>query len=60
MCIDALEKQIAKKVINKQPNPCTGIIGNCCRCGNGAYTINPTFTYCIWCGQKLDWSGIDE
>ena len=52
MCIEALEKQIAKKVIVSPYNN----MKYCPICEvsvTGMY-----FDYCVECGQKLDWSGI--
>ena len=54
MCIDALEKQIAKKVIVSPYNN----MKYCPICEvsvTGMY-----FDYCVECGQKLDWSEYDD
>ena len=53
MCIDALEKQIAKKVIVSPYNN----MKYCPICEvsvTGMY-----FDYCVECGQKLDWSEVE-
>ena len=54
MCIDALEKQIAKKVIVSPYNN----MKYCPICEvsvTGMY-----FDYCVKCGQKLDWSEVEQ
>ena len=48
--IGALEKQIARKVVNKCS---TFTMAECPHC-NG--TVNFPNKHCHWCGQKLDWS----
>lgn len=51
VAIQALEKQISKKVLNKKD----GLFANCPNCGcvqNGVWNK----TYCGDCGKKLDWS----
>lgn len=53
MCIEALEKQIAKKVIVSPYNN----MKYCPICEvsvTGMY-----FDYCVECGQKLDWSEVE-
>ena len=53
MCIDALEKQIAKKVIVSPYNN----MKYCPICEvsvTGMY-----YDYCVECGQKLDWSEVE-
>lgn len=56
MAIDALEKQIPNKPQNKEPSDSTNVFftGECPSCG---ILISQccSDTYCMWCGQKLDW-----
>lgn len=57
MAIQALEKQILKKVVKESKWDCV-----CPCCGGSAYTdcedgfYNYSLDYCNNCGQKLDWS----
>ena len=55
---DAMEKQTAEK-----PRKVLGINGNieyeCKYCGESEF-INEIFSYCPWCGQKIDWSDENE
>ena len=51
MAINALEKQIAKKIVIKNDNGRTRRA--CGRCG---CFILPASRFCSKCGQKLDWS----
>lgn len=54
--ISALEKQIPKKVLNRQElkdfyGRCYRLRGNCPECTSIVLQSN----FCEWCGQKLDW-----
>ena len=55
---DALEKETGEK-----PREVLGINGNveyeCGYCGESE-AINEMFSYCPWCGQKIDWSDENE
>ena len=57
--IKALEKQIAKKPIKAQEHIRYAMCYVCPNCGK---TISGTgiANYCYHCGQRLDWSNIDE
>lgn len=64
MIINALEKQVAKKPIQQSTDEKTHYK---CVCGNISMTVYTdgirqgyTPNYCPNCGQKLDWSVIDE
>lgn len=50
MAIKALEKQIAKKVLNKKDT----LFANCPNCGHVQNSIWNK-THCGDCGKKLDW-----
>ena len=50
MAIAALEKQIPKRVINKNNK---GTVGKCPVCHNDNYSY---YSFCCSCGQALDWS----
>lgn len=63
--IDALEKQVAKKVTHEAS------IRTCCTCPSclnvvdefekfGNSTVRVTYSHCKFCGQKLDWSEPNE
>ena len=54
MAINALEKQIAKKVkeLNEEKNL---YVASCTVCG---YLVYRNQRYCDGCGQKLDWSEV--
>lgn len=56
MCIEALEKQIAKKPLVKWN------LYKCCTCNGVVYEqeYNYKYSYCSNCGQKQDWSVFDE
>ena len=51
MAINALEKQIAKKMVIKNDNGRTRRA-----CGGCGCFVLPTSRFCSKCGQKLDWS----
>lgn len=56
LAISALEKQIPKKVLNRQElkdfhGRCYRLRGNCPECTSIVLQSN----FCEWCGQKLDW-----
>lgn len=60
----AIEKQIAKKP-KGETDPMFGDITTVCpNCGNAnlvnPFVISKVYDYCPNCGQKLDWSNIDE
>ena len=57
MCIDALEKQIKKKVKRYSCNIIGEITFNCPSCNLEYYVTDyEDFNYCPNCGQKIDWS----
>ena len=59
MCIDALEKQVAKKVIDITPAFSDTGIYRCPKCKD-IYTFKQGQpNYCSECGQKLDWSEVE-
>lgn len=49
--IKALEKQIPKK----PTDVCTPVI-TCGKCFSDLFDDGLKFTYCPWCGQRIDWS----
>lgn len=49
--IEALEKQIPKK----PTDVCTPVI-TCGKCFSDLFDDGLKFTYCPWCGQRIDWS----
>ena len=57
-CINALEKQIAKKPyvlpINREEN-----FTYCPNCKRNGVLVTPSYDYCTKCGQKLDWGNED-
>ena len=58
ICIEALEKQIAKKLIDRQATydlygEYDGDICTCPRCKNKIYDDGDIY-YCRYCGQKLE------
>ena len=57
MCIDALEKQIAKKIERYSSNTIGEMTFNCPSCNLEYYVTDyEDFNYCPNCGQKIDWS----
>ena len=55
LAIEALEKQIPKKVVNFEKACDT--YGDCPRCGESHwFEGDDSFNYCPDCGQALDWS----
>jgi len=52
LAIEALEKQIAKKPIERPP---FRSIGKCPRCGSNI-SIHNSPGFCGWCGKAIDWS----
>ena len=54
LAIEALEKQIPKKPLNKT-SALSGYYGNC-PCCNTILCDFANYNYCDECGQKLDWS----
>ena len=60
MCIDALEKQIKKKVERYSCNTIGEMTFNCPSCNLEYYVTDyEDFNYCPNCGQKIDW-GVEE
>ena len=63
MAIEALEKQIAKSPNIWGDGYSDGELVydmyNCPTCGK-SYEIDDTYDYCSNCGQKLNWSELDE
>lgn len=65
---EALEKQVAKKVIDKYTRyDADGEYdGDFCDCPNckreiiDGFNLGEDYNYCVHCGQKLDWSEADE
>ena len=57
--IKALEKQIAKKPIKAQEHIRYAMCYVCPNCGK-TFSGTGIANYCYHCGQKLDWSDIDE
>jgi hypothetical protein len=55
MAIEALEKQIPKKVVDMIHRP-NGFYGKCQVCG----CSNARMQFCQRCGHKLDWSEQNE
>lgn len=56
MCIDSLEKQIAKKIERYSSNIVGEITFNCPSCNLEYYVTDyEDFNYCPNCGQKIDW-----
>lgn len=57
VAIDALEKQIPKKPYNLDSVPCN----RCPACYDAVrvYTHGTKLHHCPWCGQALNWHGID-
>lgn len=56
MCMDALEKQAAKKVIVRD----IGVdIYDCPSCEKVYLGCGGVYNYCPDCGQKLDWSEVE-
>ena len=54
--ISALEKQVPKKIFNRQElkdfhGRCYRLRGNCPECTS----VVLQSSFCEWCGQKLDW-----
>lgn len=62
--IDALEKQIPKKPIDKSNNPKDWHIMSCPCCGRVFWNSGEFMHYepkwCEKCGQKIDWSREDD
>ena len=57
MCIEALEKQIKKKVERYSCNTIGEMTFNCPSCNLEYYVTDyEDFNYCPNCGQKIDWS----
>jgi len=57
-CIEALEKQIPKKQIEKFDNN-KRLYCSTCGAYHGIYgdvIIHTSSKYCCWCGQAIDWS----
>lgn len=65
---EALEKQIAKKPVEKYTRyDFNGEYdGDFCKCPNckneiiDGFNLGEDYNYCVHCGQKLDWSEVDE
>ena len=57
--IKALEKQIAKKPIKTQEHIRYAMCYVCPNCGK-TFSGTGIANYCYHCGQRLDWSNIDE
>ena len=56
MCIDALEKQIAKKIKRYDSNIVDEMTFNCPSCNLEYYVTDyEDFNYCPNCGQKILW-----
>ena len=57
MCINALEKQIKKKVERYGCNTIGEMTFNCPSCNLEYYVTDyEDFNYCPNCGQKIDWN----
>ena len=60
MCIDALEKQIKKKIERYSCNTIGEMTFNCPSCNLEYYVTDyEDFNYCPNCGQKIDWNEED-
>lgn len=60
MAIQALEKQIPKKVVKDGERSCKcPCCGGCAKTETGDSFIDYRLDYCDGCGQKLDWSDSD-
>ena len=61
MCIEALEKQIGKKIERYDSNIIGEMTFNCPNCNLEYYVTDyEDFNYCPNCGQKIDWSEADD
>lgn len=58
MCIEALEKEVSKKIYKVLPATPDESENECSECGNTLDKAMNEFNceYCHWCGSKLDWS----
>ena len=60
ICIEALEKQIKRKVERYSCNTIGEMTFNCPSCNLEYYVTDyEDFNYCPNCGQKIDW-GVEE
>lgn len=61
MIINALEKQVGKKVKRYGCNIIGEMTFNCPSCNLEYYVTDyEDFNYCPNCGQKIDWSEVDD
>lgn len=56
---EAVGKQIAEKPRKVLGLHCGNVEYECGNCGESE-AINEMFSYCPWCGKKLDWSEENE
>ena len=63
MAIQALEKQVPRKMMKPYESGVDEQFGLCPVCAKGWYwarRIRRSLKYCINCGQRLDWSDEDD